>query len=132
MKTIIMAMMLAVTAAGAWAKAPGGPHGGGHGSFHGGTTVIVRGGGYYSPYGYSPFGMYYGYPYYPYGTVAARPSKLDLQVTDIKNDYADRIESVRLDNSLTGKQRRAQIRVFRHERDEAVLEAKRNYYKTPQ
>lgn len=132
MKTMIIALMLAVTV-GVANAAPGGPggHGGFHGGFYGGTRVIVTGGGFYNPY-YSPFGMYYGYPYYPYGAVAARPSKLDMQVADIKNDYADRIESVRLDRSLTGKERRVKIREFRRERDEAVLEARSNYYKNAQ
>jgi len=130
MKTIIIALMLAVTVSAANA-APGGP--GGRGGYHGGTRVIISGGGYYNPY-YSPFGLYYGlgYPYYPYGAVAARPSKLDMQVADIKNDYADRIESVRLDRSLTGKERRVKIREFRRERDDAVLEAKSSYYKNAQ
>jgi len=125
MKTIIVAAFLALTV-GVASAAPGGPRAHGGGYYHPRTTIIV-GGGFYSPF-YSPFG-YYGYPYYPYATVAPQPTKLDMEIADIKNDYADKIASVRLDRSLTGKERREQIRAFRRERDNAVLEAKRNYYK---
>lgn len=126
MKTTIMAAILALTVSAAFAKVPVGPGIKGGGYYRPRTTVIV-GGGFYSPF-YSPFG-YYDYPYYPYATVPQRPTKLDMEVNDIKNDYADKIASVRLDRSLTGKERRTQIRAFRRERDNAVLEAKRNYYK---
>lgn len=126
MKTIIMAAALALTVSAAFAKAPGGPGIKGGGFYRPRTTIVV-GGGFYSPF-YAPFG-YYGYPYYPYATVAQRPTKLDMEINDIKNDYADKIASVRLDRTLTGKQRREQIREFRRERDNAVLEARRNYYK---
>lgn len=127
MKTTIMAAILALTVSAAFAKAPGGGVKGG-GFYRPRTTIVVGGGGYYSPF-YSPFGFGYGYPYYPYATVASRPTKLDMEVNDIKNDYADKIESVRLDRTLSGKQRREQVRAFKRQRDNAVLEAKRNYYK---
>ena len=127
MKTIIIAAFLALTV-GVVSAAPGGPRSHGGGGYYRPRTTIVVGGGYYSPF-YSPFGFGYGYPYYPYGRVATQPTKLDMQVADIKNDYADKIASVRLDRSLTGKERRAQVRAFRRERDNEVLEAKRNYYK---
>ncbi len=128
MKKIIAILLLAVTVQGASAmalNAPGrGFHGGG-GFYHPRTTVVF-GGGFYSPF-YSPF--YFGYPY-PYATAPYQPTKLDMQINDIKNEYADKIESVRLDKDLSGKERRAQVREFRRERDSAVLEAKRNYYKS--
>ena len=128
MKKIIVALILAITVQGAFAMAParigGGFHGGG---FYHPRTTVVLGGGFYSPY-YSPFGFYYGYPY-PYAA-PYQPTKLDMQITDIKNDYADKIESVKLDKNLTGKERRAQVKEFKRERDRAVLEAKRNYYKS--
>ena len=126
MKTAIIALLMVAAVTGASAKAPGGP--GGHGYYHGGGgRVIFVGGGYYNPF-YSPFG-YYGYPYYPYATIGSRPAKLDMQVADIRNDYADRIESVRLDNTLAGKERRMKIRQLRHERDDAIFNARKNYYK---
>ncbi|WP_343675249.1 hypothetical protein [Chitinophaga sp.] len=123
MKKIIIALTMTVMATGAFAMGPG------HGGYHGGgrTTVIVGGGfGYYSPF-YSPFG-YWGYPY-PYYAAPYRPTKLDLQVMDIKNDYADRIASVKMDRDLSGKERRQEIRQLKRERDNAVYDAKRNYYK---
>jgi len=125
MKATIIAAVLALTVSAAFARG-GGPGVKGGGYYRPRTTVVV-GGGFYSPF-YSPFG-YYGYPYYPYARVATQPTKLDMQVADIKNDYADKIASVRLDRTLTGKERREQVRAFRRERDSAVLEARRNYYK---
>lgn len=128
MKKIVIAMMLAVTVStGAFAIGPGhGFHGGGWG----GRTTVIVGGGFYSPW-YYPFG-YWGYPYPYYAAPYHQPTKLDMQVMDIKNDYADKISSVKLDKSLSRKERRQQIRAFKRERDRAVMEARRNYYKQPQ
>ncbi|MBN9296340.1 MAG: hypothetical protein J0I41_04970 [Filimonas sp.] len=100
------------------------------GGFHGGgrTTVIV-GGGLYSPF-YSPFGFYYGYPFYPYASVPVQPSKLDLQIEGIKNDYSDKIKSAKMDDSLTRQERRQTIRTLKSDRDNAILDAKKSYYKS--
>jgi hypothetical protein len=86
-----------------------------------------RGGFYgYSPfYGYPPFG--YGFDNYRYQN---RPTKLDLQVEDIKNDYQDRILSVRRDDDLSRKERRNKVRELKLERDRTINDAKKNYYKT--
>jgi hypothetical protein len=96
------------------------------GGFYAGPRVFVGGGwGIYAPLYYNPYWAYppYGYGYY-------RPmSKLDMQVTDIKYDYSEKIASVRQDKNLTHKQRRQKIRELKHERDKAVDDAKRNYYK---
>lgn len=82
--------------------------------------------GPYYPYYYSPF---YGYPpYYGYG-YSARPSKLDLQIQDIRNDYKDRIWSARHDDSLSRKARRQKVHELKHERDQEILQAKKDYYK---
>ena len=84
----------------------------------------------YSPF-YSPFGYGYPYGYGPYGygyNRSSRPSRLDLQVEDIKLDYADRIKSVRADESLTRKERRHEISGLKIERDKAVVQAKKDYY----
>ncbi|PWV48906.1 hypothetical protein [Chitinophaga sp. S165] len=128
MKKIIAILLLAVTVQGASAMVPNAPGRGfrGGGGFYHPRTTVVLGGGFYSPF-YSPF--YFGYPY-PYAAAPYQPTKLDMQINDIKNEYADKIESVRLDKDLSGKERRAQVREFRRERDSAVLEAKRNYYKS--
>ena len=89
-------------------------------------------------YYYQPFYPYYAYPYYGfnyswyYGHPAYyhyRPTKLDMQIQDIENEYSDRISSVRADDSLTHHERRVKIRGLKHERDQAVDDAKKNYYK---
>lgn len=93
-------------------------------------VTVVYGGGFgpfYPYYGFG-FGYPFGYPYPPaYGY--SRPSKLTMQIEDIKNDYHDKIWSVKQDKSLTHKQRREKIREFKHERDQSIDDAKRNYYK---
>lgn len=102
-------------------------HGGGY--VHSGPRIIV-GGGFYSPY-YSPFyGPFYS-PFYPYGYYGYgyRPSKLDMQIQDIKNDYNDRIWSVKHDQTLTHKERRKQVHQLKQERDRDINDAKLNYYK---
>ena len=81
--------------------------------------------GPYSPY-YSP---YYGYPpYYGYG-YNSRPTKLDLEIQDIRNDYKDRIWSARHDESLSRKAKRQKVHELKSERDYGILQAKKDYYK---
>lgn len=72
---------------------------------------------YYSPF-YSPYG--YGYP--------ARPSRLGLEIQDIKLDYADRIKSVRKDKSIPRRERKERIRNLKYDRDKAIIDAQRDYY----
>ena len=91
------------------------------------TTFVV---GTYVPFYYSPF--YYGfYPYYGYPPYwyHYRPTKLDLQIEDIRNDYEAKIWSARHDKTLSGKEKRTEIHELRHERDVAINDAERNYYK---
>ncbi|MFL9485057.1 hypothetical protein ACI6Q2_19895 [Chitinophagaceae bacterium LWZ2-11] len=105
----------------------------GHGFARGGyyrprTTVIVGG-------GYAPFYPYlglYGYPYwgYPMYNNMYMPSRLDMQIENIKHDYSDKISSVRMDESLSGKDRRQKIRDLKKERDNTIDQAKRSYYKS--
>jgi hypothetical protein len=115
----------------------------GHGGVirHGGSNYhrahISIGLGLYSPYGpygyYSPFFMSpYGpltYPYY-YGW-HGKPSKLALNVQDIRNDYADRIYSVKHDTRISHKERRRKVRELKRDRDKAVQDEIMNYYKQP-
>jgi hypothetical protein len=102
------------------------------GGFHysRGPRVFVGVGAGFSPfYSYNPYGPW-GYPYGGgYGPrYSARPSRLELQVQDIKLDYADRIKSVRMDRALKGRDRRQTIRQLKTERDRSIVDAKRNYY----
>jgi hypothetical protein len=109
---------------------------GGHG-YGGGGHVIISGprvgigigySPFYSPFGYYPFGYPYGYNNYGYGR-ASRPSKLQVQLQDIKNDYKDRIWSAKHDTSLSRKEKRNVVHQLKTERDQALNDAKRNYYK---
>jgi hypothetical protein len=105
-----------------------------------GKTVIVRtypsispfygyGRGYYgySPlYGYSPFGYGFNNGYMPQN----KPTKLDLEVEDIKNEYQDRIKSVRLADDLSRKEKRQKVQELKSMRDKLITETKKNYYKS--
>ena len=104
----------------------GGYHGGGV-AFYPRTYVGVGLGFGYYPYGglYGPWG--YPYPPYYYG-YGAMPSRLALQIDDIKNDYNAQIRDVKQDKSLTRKDRRAKINQLKHDRDAAVIQARRDYY----
>jgi hypothetical protein len=92
--------------------------------FYTGPRVIVGGGWGF----YAPLYPYWAYP--PYGYGYYRPmSRLDMQIQDIRHDYSEKIASVKQDKSLTHKQRRQQVRALKHDRDLAIDDAKRNYYK---
>jgi hypothetical protein len=98
---------------------------------HAGPRVIYYSRPYfYNPYHYAPY--YYGFNYSWYGRPAYyyhKPTKLERQVQDIENEYSDRVKSVKADDSLTHHERREKIRELRHERNEAIDDAKKNYYK---
>ncbi|MEP6750164.1 MAG: hypothetical protein ABJB86_20665 [Bacteroidota bacterium] len=106
----------------------------GHGFGGGGRVIIAAprvGIGFgYSPF-YSPFGYYpYGSPYgYNNGYRYSKPSKLQVQIDDIKIDYKDKIWSAKHDTSLDRKERRKEVHQLKVERDQAINDAKRNYYK---
>jgi hypothetical protein len=76
--------------------------------------------GYYDPFYYP----YYSYGYYP------RPSRLDLKIEDIRNDYQDKIWSAKNDNSLSKGERKRIVHRLKHERDQAIIQAQRNYYRS--
>ncbi|MDR6337847.1 hypothetical protein HNQ91_000869 [Filimonas zeae] len=130
MKKILAILLALAMVSGVSAQRHGGGFRGGYRG--GGTRVIVSAGGFY-PFGaYYGFGMPfgYGYPYgYPYGGYTQRPSKLDLQIEDIKHDYADKIASARADDGLSRKERRNEVKALKRERDNTILQAKKSYYK---
>lgn len=80
----------------------------------------------FGPFGYDPFGYGFnnGYRY------QNRPTKLDMQVEDIKNDYQDRIRSVRLNDELSRKEKRHKIATLKEDRDKEINDVRRNYYKS--
>jgi hypothetical protein len=98
-------------------------------AFH---PAIGFGVGYYTPF-YSPLG-FYGLPYgayYPYGSMYSRPSQLQKEEEDIRSDYADRIYSVRQDDSLTNKQKRQEVRALKKQRDQEIHNLVADYHKKP-
>jgi len=114
------------------------------GTFRGGGSV---GGGHYvrprvtvvAPYTYvSPyygFGLGYGFgyspfydPFYRYPRYQSQPSQLDLQIEDIKNDFKYQISTVKHDKSLAKDVRKQKVRDLKHEREDAILDAKKSYY----
>ena len=118
---IVVALGLAM---GASAQRFGHGFGGGHVFVAPRVSVGIG----YSPFYYSPFG------YYPYGynngyNRGYRPSKLQVQIEDIKNDYSDKIWSAKHDTNLSRKERRKVVHQLKSERDQAINDAKRSYYK---
>jgi hypothetical protein len=128
-KLMVIIIALGLSVAASAQKIAAGVHGplGGGVYYRPHTTFIV---GTYVPFYYNPFyygfSPYYGYPPYWYHY---RPTKLDLQIEDLKNDYQEKIWSARHDKTLSGKERRKEIHELRHERDLAINDAERNYYK---
>lgn len=133
MKKMTMVLLSLVLVLGAAAQR-------GHGGVirHGGSNYyrprISVGVGLYSPYGYyspffmSPYGPF-AYPYYYGGH--GRASRLTLNVQDIRNDYADRIYSVKHDTRISHKERRKKVRELKREREKAIQDEIMNYYKQP-
>ncbi|WP_018615630.1 hypothetical protein [Segetibacter koreensis] len=138
MKKILIALLSIGLTLGASAqpKIGGGFRGGG--SIGGGGVHYVRPRvtviapyTYVSPYyglgyrfGYSPF---YD-PFYRYPRYDERPSQLDLQIEDIKNDFSYQISTVKHDKSLAKDERKQKVRDLKHQREDAIIEAKKNYY----
>ncbi|WP_118953209.1 hypothetical protein [Taibaiella helva] len=122
MKKVGLVLLFSAIVSGAWARVPGGHFLDGFGH-----RVIVVNGGLYHPF-YSTWGFNYGYPYY--NSITPPPSKLDIEIAGIRNDYADKIRSVKMDPSLTKSERKAQVKIFREERKLDVINAERNYYKS--
>jgi hypothetical protein len=119
----LLIVMISITLAGS-VSAQHFSHGGGA-YYH--PRVVVTG-GFYPYYGLG-FGFGPFYPYYPYGNGYSRPSKMTIQIQDIKNDYKDKIWSAKHDTSLTRKERRMKVHELKVERDNAINDLKRNYYK---
>lgn len=94
------------------------------GRYYSRPRVIVTTGIYspFYPYGYGAF--------YPYALHPARETRLERKIEDIRNDYRDRIWSARHDKTLSRKDRKATVHELKHERGQAITDARRNYYKT--
>lgn len=95
------------------------------------VTVIAPYAPVYPYYGYG-FGMGYSPFYDPFYNrrVEARPSQLDLEIADIKNDYDYQISTVKHDKSLSKDERKQKVRDLKHQKDDEIIQAKKHYYKT--
>ena len=127
-KLIIILFATVITSASFAAPVAEGPgHGHGGGGWHGGgfRSRVYIGGGWYNPW-YGPWGYYGYYPYYGYSTP---PSKLDIQIDAIRVNYADKIKSARMDHELTRDGRKRVIKDLKTQRENEILQAKRDFYK---
>ena len=129
MKKLLVILMSLGLAYGASAQSHG-IRGGGY-VYHP-RVVVGVGVGYGFGYGpYYPWGWYgpWGYPYPPYYYgQGAMPTRLALQVEDIKNDYKAQIKATRHDKTIARSERHARIRTLKHDRDQAIIQARKDYY----
>jgi hypothetical protein len=89
---------------------------------------VIISGGFYPYYGLGLGGFYPGF-YAPYSRAYNRPSKMTMQIEDIRNDYADKITSAKHDKTISRKERRKIVRGLKAERNTEIDDLKRNYYK---
>jgi hypothetical protein len=124
MKKIIAIILFTGLAVGASAQHIRRPYHGSRVRTHIGIGFGV-GGGYYGP----RYGFYDPFYTYPYGSYYDRPTRLELQIHDIRNDYQDRIWSAKHDKSLSRQERRSTVRNLKSQREKAIYDARRNYYR---
>lgn len=99
------------------------------------VTVIAPYAPIYPAYGYGlGLGLGYGFGYSPFYNMyngpryQSRPSQLDLQIEEIKNDYDYKISSAKHDNTMAKDERKQKVRDLKHERDQEIIDAKKSYY----
>ncbi len=83
--------------------------------------------GYYSPYRYSPFYNPYD-PFYRNRPRQVQPTELDLKIEEIENDYDYQIDVVKHDKTIPKDDRKARERELKHQKEQAIIDAKKNYY----
>jgi hypothetical protein len=83
-------------------------------------------GGWYSPWGWGPYG-YAPFPpyYYGYGTM---PPQLAGEIQGIKDDYSQQIKDVKHDKALTHHEKRTKVDQLKQDRDAAVIKARHDFY----
>jgi hypothetical protein len=125
-------------------------HGGGHYYYARPRVSVGIGlGSYYPAYPYYGYSPYFGYPPYGYGFGPgygygygygsgygsgyrySRPTKLDLQIQDIRNDYNERIYQAKHDKNLKRKERKKLVHELETQRDKAIIQAEKDYYEKP-
>ena len=137
MKRLFILMLSLGVAYGASAQRGGHGHiAMGHGGYYGRVyvprTYVGVGFGLGYPWGWGyPYGIYspwYApYPPYYYG-YGAMPNQLELQVRDIKNDYAAQIKDVKHDKALSRKERRDKVNQLKADRDNEIVQARHDYF----
>jgi ABC-type transport system substrate-binding protein len=80
-------------------------------------------------YGFNPYGFYSPMWNYP-RVIETTPSALSLQLEDINNEYQYKIKSTRKDKTLAKQDRKQKLRELRHQREDAIIEAKKSFYKS--
>jgi hypothetical protein len=126
MKTLLIVLVSVTLSLGVSAQ-----HGVYYHSYH--PRIYVAPFSYGLGFGYPAFGYPYGYPYYgypygyPYYGSRPMPYKLSLEIQSIKNDYKSQIREARKDKSLSRPARRKEIRSLKSERDQAIIDAQRNF-----
>jgi hypothetical protein len=118
---ILLSMIMAISVS-AQRKSIGGHY---HRYYRPRTRIIVGMGGFYPYYPLTPYDYYLGYP--PH---YARPSRLALQIEDIRSDYKDRIWSVRHDKKLSRSERKKEIHELKSQRDRGIRDVERNYHRS--
>jgi hypothetical protein len=76
---------------------------------------------------YGPWGYPYGYPPYYYGH-GPMPPALQEQIDGIKSDYKAQIKDVKHDKALSHKDKDAKINDLEKQRDEAITQARHDFY----
>jgi hypothetical protein len=56
------------------------------------------------------------------------PSKLELQIQDIKNDYKQRIWDAKHAKGIPRSERRKYVAQLEHDRDQAIINAQKDYF----
>lgn len=127
MKRLMLILLVTAVSSGAIAQ-----HGfirhGGYRRSH--VVVSVIRPAFYPPYYYGYYDPFY-YPFYP-GYMYRHPgeTRLELKIDDIRNDYRDKIWSARHDKSLSRAKRKEIIHQLKHDREQAINQAERDYYKS--
>jgi hypothetical protein len=133
MKKLLIIWVALVLSTGAIAQRHGGfgGHYGGYGyggGFYGPRVGLSLGLGYpYYPYG--PYGYYYPYgaPYYG-GNSGGYENKLTLKIEEINNKYDYKKSLVKQDKALSHHQKRMEKKALKYEREQAISQAKEDYY----
>jgi hypothetical protein len=126
MKKLLIILIVSAVSLGASAQHGYTRHGGG--GYRRSHVVVSVGAPIYPYYGYGYYDPFYS-PFNRYG-YAPRETRLERKISDIRNDYRDKIWSARHDKSLRGSEKRETIHRLKQERDQAINDTKRNYYKS--